>query len=91
MTVCCAAALQQAALVFDRLIGDLVARKDIWVATRSSVDSVWAAPINLGAAVNTAASETRPSLSKDGTQLLFGRTPGPEGSGDVYVTTRSQP
>lgn len=37
MTVCCAAALQQAALVFDRLIGDLVARKDIWVATRDEI------------------------------------------------------
>ena len=44
--------------------------------------------MNLGSAVNTGAAETRPSLSKDGNQLLFGRAPGPEGSSDVYVTTR---
>ena len=34
------------------------------------------------------AAETRPSLSRDGKQLLFGRSPGPEGSSDIYVTTR---
>jgi hypothetical protein len=38
--------------------------------------------------VNTAAAETRPSLSKDGGQLLFGRAPGPEGMSDDYLSTR---
>jgi hypothetical protein len=42
----------------------------------------------VGSAANTAAAETRPSLSKDGNQLLFGRSPGPEGMSDIYVTTR---
>jgi len=32
---------------------------------------------------------TRPSLSRDAVQLLFGRA-GPTGSGDVYVTTRDK-
>lgn len=62
---------------------------DIWSATRDDVDDPWSAPVNLGPAVNTAAGESRPSLSKDGTQLLFGRAPGPEGGSDVYLTTRS--
>ena len=49
----------------------------------------WSTPVNLGVAVNTAAGETRPSLSWDALTLLFGRAPGPEGSGDIYVSTRT--
>ena len=44
--------------------------------------------VNIGPEVNTAATESRPSLSRTGDQLLFGRTPGPEGSGDIYLSTR---
>ena len=62
--------------------------QDIWVATRASAENTWSAPTNLGAGVNTAASESRPSLSRDGSQLLFGRAPGPEGMNDIYVSTR---
>jgi hypothetical protein len=62
--------------------------QDIWVATRSTLSASWSAPVNLGSVVNTGAAETRPSLSRDGKQLLFGRAPGPEGSSDIYVTTR---
>jgi peptidoglycan-associated lipoprotein len=62
--------------------------QDIWASTRSSVDAPWSAPVNLGSVVNTGAAETRPSLSRDGKQLLFGHAPGPEGSSDIYVTTR---
>ncbi len=62
--------------------------QDLWVATRASLTGQWSAPVNLGLVVNTAAAETRPSLSRDGKQLLFGRAPGPEGSSDIYLTTR---
>jgi hypothetical protein len=62
--------------------------QDIWSATRSAVGDPWSAPRNLGTVVNTAAGESRPSLSRDGRQLLFGRAPGPEGMSDIYVTTR---
>lgn len=62
--------------------------QDIWVATRSSLDAPWSTPENIGSVVNTNAAESRPSFSKDGTQLLFGRAPGPEGSSDIYLTTR---
>lgn len=63
--------------------------QDIWVATRDEAGDLWSTPVNLGSAVNTAAAESRPSLSWDGLTLLFGRTPGPEGIGDVYVSTRT--
>jgi hypothetical protein len=62
--------------------------QDIWAATRPSVNATWSAPTNLGPNINTTLGESRPSLSKDGNQLLVGRAPGPEGSSDIYVTTR---
>jgi len=64
--------------------------QDIYAATRDSTDEPWSAPVNLGQGVNTAAGETRPSLSWDGRDLLFGRAPGPEGFGDIYLSTRTK-
>ena len=64
--------------------------QDIWTATRRSIRDAWSAPVNLGTAVNTAAAETRPSLSWTARTLLFGRAPGPEGMSDIYVTTRKR-
>jgi WD40-like Beta Propeller Repeat len=70
--------------------------QDIWAASRASVDDAWAAPVNLGGTVNKPLGESRPSLSWDGQQLLFGRA-GPVGTGeggtgqsDIYVTTREK-
>jgi hypothetical protein len=59
---------------------------DIHVATRASWRDPWSTPVNLGPDINTPASETRPSLSWDGTVLYFGSSRA--GSSDVYVTTR---
>jgi hypothetical protein len=64
--------------------------QDIWASTRDSFSAPWSEPVNLGTAINTAAAESRPSLSKNARQLLFGRSPGPEGIGDIYVSTRSK-
>jgi Tol biopolymer transport system component len=66
------------------------AGNDIYSASRGSVWDPFGTPVNLGPAVNSAASETRPSLSWDGTTLYFGsnRTGG-EGDSDHYVTTRA--
>ena len=75
-------------VVFSSNRGGTLGAQDIWASTRDDFDSPWSAPVNLGGAVNTAAAETRPSLSKNARQLLFGRTPGPEGIGDIYVSTR---
>lgn len=64
---------------------------DIYVATRAKASEPWSTPVNLGPNVNSAAAETRPSLSWDGTTLYFGSTrPGGEGSSDIYVSTRSR-
>lgn len=82
-------------VVFSSDRAGTLGSQDIWVATRASVHDLWSAPTNLGGNINTAASETRPSLSWHATQLLFGRTPGVETDGvtspipsDVYVSTR---
>jgi WD40-like Beta Propeller Repeat len=75
-------------VVFSSNRSGTLGAQDIWVATRAARSDPWSAPVNIGSAVNTTAAETRPSLSKDGNQLLFGRAPGPEGSSDIYVTTR---
>ena len=69
---------------------DALGGQDVYVSTRASGDDPWSAPVNLGTAVNTAAGETRPSLSWDAQTLLFGRAPGPEGMSDIYVTTRDK-
>jgi hypothetical protein len=75
-------------VVFSSNRAGTLGTQDIWVATRGTLTAPWSAPVNLGSVVNTAAAETRPSLSQNGKQLLFGRAPGPEGSSDIYVTTR---
>jgi hypothetical protein len=77
-------------VVFSSNRAGTLGGQDIWVATRRSVHHPWSVPVNLGDAVNTAASESRPSLSRSARTLLFGRTPGPEGIGDIYVTTRTR-
>jgi hypothetical protein len=57
---------------------------DIYGATRSSVGDPWSSPVNLGPAVNTAAAETRPSLSWDGERLYLGR------AGEICVSVRTK-
>lgn len=61
------------------------------MSTRPSVFDPWATPTNLGAVVNTAFREATPYLSADRRSLFFvSDRPGGEGSGDIYVTTRSK-
>jgi WD40-like Beta Propeller Repeat len=62
--------------------------QDLYVSTRESTGDPWSAPVNLGQDINTAAAESRPSLSWHADQLLFGRSPGPEGSSDIFMSTR---
>jgi Tol biopolymer transport system component len=69
---------------------------DIWTSTRPSDVAAWTTPVNLGATINTAATESRASLSWDGLTMVFGSNrvgsePDPAGGAtqaDVYVTTR---
>jgi hypothetical protein len=76
-------------VVFSSNRSGTLGGQDVWVATRARVGDPWSTPVNLGVAVNTGAAETRPSLSWDARTLLFGRAPGPEGSGDIYISTRT--
>lgn len=55
---------------------------DIWTATRRSTGEPWGEPVNLGPGVNSAAGESRPSLSRNGKRLLFGT------GGEIYVSNR---
>lgn len=77
-------------IVFDSTRLPNLGLTDIWIARRESTASLWSPPEHL-AAQSSAASETRASLSWDGTFLLFGSTrvvPGAEGGNDIYVSTR---
>ena len=65
--------------------------QDIYVATRPDTASKWSAPTRIdNPLINTPASETRASLSADGTRLYFGRKLNVDDPGDVFVSTRSK-
>jgi len=70
--------------------------QDIWATTRDHVGDPWSAPVNLGGNVNTAFGESRPSLSWDAEQLLFGQAgpagtqEGGTGASDIYLSTRDK-
>jgi hypothetical protein len=74
----------------NRTVDGAQGGNDIYVSTRPSTSAPWPTPVNLGADVNSSASETRPSLSWDGTQLYFGsnRAESEAASSDIYVSTR---
>jgi len=76
-------------IVFDSNRSGTLGGQDLYFATRASASDPWSTPVNAGPSLNTAAaSETRGSFSWDGATLYFGRTPGPEGGTDVFVTMR---
>ncbi len=65
---------------------------DLWIARRACLDCPWDAPVNLGSVVNSANSETGPSLSIDGHLLFFtSNRPGGQGGQDLYVSSRTDP
>ncbi len=57
---------------------------DIYYASRNHLDEPFSEPVNLGAGINTADSETRSSFSWDGERVNFGR------GGEIYVTEREK-
>lgn len=84
-------------IVFDSTRPGTLGGPDIWTATRSSTSSDWDAPVHLPAPINSAAGDTRASLSWDGTQMVVGSSrPGSEigsngsPSGDVWVMFRER-
>ncbi|HLF78998.1 MAG TPA: hypothetical protein VJB57_16075 [Dehalococcoidia bacterium] len=76
-------------LVFDSTRPGGQGGPDIWVSSRQSAGGSWSVPVNAGAPINSAAGESRPSLSRSGDRLYFGSTrPGGQGNSDVYVSSR---
>ena len=81
-------------IVFDSTRPLTLGGPDIWTASRESLADNWSEPVHLDAPINSSASETRASLSWDGTTMVFGSTRmgselGSNGlpSNDIYVTT----
>ena len=48
-----------------------VGGRDLWSATRSSVNGTWSTPVNLGPLINSASGENFPSISADRQPLLY--------------------
>ena len=67
---------------------------DIWTASRETTADDWSTPTNLGPLINSAARETRATLSRDGLTMYFSSnradTAGTGGQSDIYVTTRGK-
>lgn len=62
---------------------------DLWIATRAGTSDPWSAPVNLGPVVNSAADDSRGSLSFDGTTLYMeSNRLGGFGDHDLWVSTR---
>ena len=66
----------------DRLGG--LGATDIWVAHRVSTDASWGAPVNLGAPINTAASEVCPTPVRGNGLFFISARSGGYGLGDIY-------
>lgn len=77
-------------IVWDSTRTGSLGATDIWTASRSSVDEPWGTAEQLGNGINSAAAESRASLSWDGTRLMFGSTRAGEGGSDIYTSTRKK-
>jgi Tol biopolymer transport system component len=63
---------------------------DIWVSQRATTSDPWGAPVNLGAPINSTATDFVPSFSSDGHWMFFAsaRTGG-FGGADLYQSYRA--
>jgi len=62
---------------------------DLWMSTRPAAEGDWAAPVNMGPAVNSSAFDGEACLSTDGLALFFcSNRSGGNGGSDMWVTTR---
>lgn len=78
-------------LFFDSNRDGTLGGADIFSAFREGPHDPWSTPESLGPNVNSPSAETRPSLSWDGTVLVFGSNrPAGEGMADVYMTMRTR-
>jgi Tol biopolymer transport system component len=63
---------------------------DLWVSIRRAPNDQWQPPVNLGPGVNSTSGDASPSISSNALELYFDSArPGGQGSGDIWVTTRT--
>jgi Tol biopolymer transport system component len=85
-------------LYFADVEGDTVAPRpgglgatDVWLSTRASLADPWGPPVNVGAPVNSGATDGSPEISSDGRLLFFNRWLGDGAFFDIWVAARSTP
>jgi len=77
-------------LFFDSDRSGGLGGRDIWVATRSTINDPWGEPVNPGPPINTSYNETDACISADGMELYFSSDrPGGSGGADLWVARRS--
>lgn len=78
-------------IVFDSTRPGGFGLDDIWTASRETTAADWSTPTHLGPLINSAARETRATLSRDGLTMFFASTlAGGDGLSDIYVTSREK-
>lgn len=73
----------QSFVLLDGRTDDSLGKRDLYVAFATD-DGSWSEPVNLGPRVNSAHSETCPSLSPDGRYLFFSRYDEPGDVSQIY-------
>jgi Tol biopolymer transport system component len=64
---------------------------DIWTSSRETTADDWSTPTNLGPLINSAATDARATLSRDGLTMYFGSgRAGGDGLSDIYMTSREK-
>ncbi|MEI8134927.1 MAG: OmpA family protein [bacterium] len=73
----------------SRRFGSIDGSEDIWVSYKGT-DGVWGKPVNLGAPINTGASERTPYIAIDGKTLYFSSTGHPGfGGHDLFMSRKN--
>jgi hypothetical protein len=66
-----------------------VGHHDLWMCTRASRNDPWAAPVNMGAPLNSGNAEVSPTISHDGLTFIFASNRSGGGSNyDLWMSTR---
>jgi outer membrane protein OmpA-like peptidoglycan-associated protein len=72
----------------SRRLGSIDGSEDIWVAYKNT-DGAWGRPVNLGAPINTGASERAPFIANDGKTLYFSSNGHPGfGAHDIFMSRK---
>ena len=76
-------------LLFHSMRSGGLGGHDIWMSTRAAKSDSWGVPVNLGATVNSSASDGEAVLTANGLALVFSSDrAGGIGGDDLWVTTR---